>query len=237
MSAGTNRTDTAGPVAIVTGISRGFGNAVARVLLDAGWIVVGDARDAVTLEHAATALPHPENLEAIPGDATTESHIQELCARANERGRLELVVNSAGALGPSPLPRLLEVDVGELRDLFWVNTISPIRLLQIAVPSMRDGGTVINVTSDASVEHYEGWGAYGATKAAVDLLTGVLAVEAPHLRFYALDPGDMRTAMHQAAFPGEDISDRAAPEERAPAVLRLLRGDLPSGRYRASDLL
>lgn len=224
-------------VAIVTGISRGFGNAVARVLLDAGWIVVGDARDAVQLEQAAAALPHPENLDAIPGDATTESHLQELCARATARGRLELVVNNAGALGPSPLPRLLEVDVGDLRDLFWVNTISPIRLLQIAVPSMREGGTVINVTSDAGVEHYEGWGAYGATKAAVDLFTGVLAVEAPNVRFYALDPGDMRTAMHQAAFPGEDISDRAAPEERAPAVLSLLRSDLPSGRYRAAEIL
>lgn len=224
-------------VAIVTGISRGFGNAVARVLLDAGWIVVGDARDAVQLAQAAAALPHPENLDAIPGDATTESHLQELCARATARGRLELVVNNAGALGPSPLPRLLEVDVGDLRDLFWVNTISPIRLLQIAVPSMREGGTVINVTSDAGVEHYEGWGAYGATKAAVDLFTGVLAVEAPNVRFYALDPGDMRTAMHQAAFPGEDISDRAAPEERAPAVLSLLRSDLPSGRYRAAEIL
>ena len=226
-----------GRVAIVTGISRGFGNAVAGALLEAGWTVVGDARDAARLAEAAAALPRSENLEAIAGDVTDESHLEELCLRASRRGRLELVVNNAGGLGPSPLPRLLDLDVHELQDLFRVNTTAPLRLLQLAVPLLTEGGTVVNVTSDASVEHYDGWGAYGATKAAIDLLTGVLGVETPHVRFYALDPGDMRTAMHQAAFPGEDISDRAAPEDRAPALLKLLNGDLPSGRYRADELL
>ena len=224
-------------VAIVTGVSRGFGNAVARVLLEGGWSVIGDARNAAALEEAAAGLPHPENLDVIAGDITDESHLQELCEHASRRGRLQLVVNNAGGLGPSPLPRLLDVDVRVLHDLFWVNTVSQLRLLQLAVPSMHERATVINVTSDASVEKYEGWGAYGATKAALDLLTGVLAAEAPAVRFYALDPGDMRTAMHQAAFPGEDISDRATPEERAPAVLKLVNGELPSGRYRAEELL
>jgi NAD(P)-dependent dehydrogenase (short-subunit alcohol dehydrogenase family) len=224
-------------VAIVTGISRGFGRAVARVLLDDGWTVVGDARDAPALQAAAADLPSPDRIEAVPGDITDEEHLQELCRRAAARGRLELVVNNAGGLGPSPLPRLLDVDVDAVCDLFVVNTAAALRLAQLAAPVMPDGGAVVNVTSDASVEHYEGWGAYGATKAALDLLTGVLAAEAPRLRWYALDPGDMRTAMHQAAFPGEDISDRAAPEERAPALLALVTGDLPSGRYRADDLL
>jgi NAD(P)-dependent dehydrogenase (short-subunit alcohol dehydrogenase family) len=224
-------------VAIVTGISRGFGRAVASVLLDDGWTVVGDARDAAALQAAADALPHPENVEAVPGDITDEAHLQELCRRAAGRGRLELVVNNAGGLGPSPLPPLLDVDPGELRDLFVVNTVAALRLLQLAVPAMPDGAAIVDVTSDASVEHYEGWGAYGATKAALDLLTGVLAVERPALRWYALDPGDMQTAMHQAAFPGEDISDRSRPEERAPAILALLRSDRPSGRYRAEEFL
>ncbi len=220
-------------VAIVTGVSRGFGNAVARVLLDEGWIVVGDARD----EAALRELAANENLEAIAGDIQDDTHLRELVARAGARGELQLVVNNAGGLGPSPLPRLLDIDAGDLADLFRVNTVAQLRLLQLAVPVMGNRGTVVNVTSDASVQHYEGWGAYGATKAAIDLMTGVLAEETPGIRFYALDPGDMRTVMHQAAFPGEDISDRAAPEERAPAILKLLGGNLPSGRYRAEELL
>jgi NAD(P)-dependent dehydrogenase (short-subunit alcohol dehydrogenase family) len=220
-------------VAIVTGISRGFGKAVATALLDDGWTVVGDARD----EAALAALPADERLEAVTGDITDDAHLEELCTRAAALGSIRLVVNNAGGLGPSPLPRLLEIDPAALRELFAVNTVAQLRLLQLAVPRMGEGGVVVNVTSDASVEHYEGWGAYGATKAALDLISGVLGAEAPTIRFYALDPGDMRTAMHQAAFPGEDISDRAAPEERAPAVLELVRGDLPSGRYRAEQLL
>jgi NAD(P)-dependent dehydrogenase (short-subunit alcohol dehydrogenase family) len=221
-------------VAIVTGISRGFGNAVARVLAADGWIVIGDARDEAALGDAAAAS---DNIDAVPGDIGDDAHLQDLVARATARGTLELVVNNAGGLGPSPLPRLLDVDPRELEDLFRVNTVAQLRLLQLAVPAMADGGTVVNVTSDASVQHYEGWGAYGATKAALDLLTGVLAEESPSVRFYALDPGDMRTVMHQAAFPGEDISDRAAPEERAPAILKLLNESVPSGRYRAEELL
>lgn len=220
-------------VAIVTGISRGFGKAVASVLLDDGWIVVGDARDAAGLAE----LPPNDRLEAVAGDITDDAHLEDLCARAAARGPIRLVVNNAGGLGPSPLPRLLDVDPDALRELFAVNTVAQLRLVQRAVPRMDDGAVVVNVTSDASVEHYEGWGAYGATKAALDLLTGVLAAETPTIRFYALDPGDMRTAMHQAAFPGEDISDRADPEQRAPAVLTLAQGDLPSGRYRAEQLL
>jgi NAD(P)-dependent dehydrogenase (short-subunit alcohol dehydrogenase family) len=221
-------------VAIVTGISRGFGNAVARVLAAEGWFVVGDSRDEAAVSEAAAASG---NIEAVPGDIGDDAHLRDLVARATVRGRLGLVVNNAGGLGPSPLPSLLDIDVRDLEDLFRVNTIAQLRLLQLAVPVMGEGGVVVNVTSDASVQHYEGWGAYGATKAALDLLTGVLAEESPDVDFYALDPGDMRTVMHQDAYPGEDISDRAAPDERAPAILKLLGGELPSGRYRAEELL
>lgn len=216
-------------VAIVTGVSRGFGSAVAKVLLDAGWHVIGDARDVSGLQES--------DLDVVAGDILDEAHLQELVARARDRGGLDLLVNNAGALGPSPLPRLRDVEPGDLAELFRVNTVAQLRLIQLALPALADGACVVNVTSDAAVEHYEGWGAYGATKAALDLLTGVLGVEVPGVRWYALDPGDLRTDMHQAAFPGEDISDRADPAERAPAVLRLVEGSRPSGRYRAEEIL
>ena len=216
-------------VAIVTGVSRGFGKAVAQVLLDAGWHVVGDARDVSTLPQS--------DLDVVAGDILDEAHLQELVARARDRGSLDLLVNNAGALGPSPLPQLRDVEPAVFAELFRVNTVAQLRLIQLPLPTLADGACVVNVTSDAGVEHYEGWGAYGATKAALDLVTGVLGVEVPGVRWYALDPGDIRTDMHQAAFPGEDISDRADPADRAPAVLRLVEGSLPSGRYRAEELL
>ena len=219
-------------LAVVTRVSRGFGNAVARLLLEAGWHVIGDARDAAALQAAAA-----ESLEVVAGDINDDAHLHELVARARDRGGIDLLVNNAGALGPAPLPSLRDVDPAELEGLFRVNTVAQLRLIQLALPVMRDGGCVVNVTSDAGVEHYEGWGAYGATKAALDLITGVLGVEVPGIRWYALDPGDIRTDMHQAAFPGEDISDRADPAERAPAVLRLVEGSRPSGRYRAEEIL
>ena len=219
-------------VAIVTGVSRGFGKAVVQVLLDAGWHVVGDARDV-----SAVQMSGAENLDVLAGDILDEAHLQELVERARDRGGLDLLVNNAGALGPSPLPRLRDVEPAVFAELFRVNTVAQLRLIQLALPVLADGACVVNVTSDAGVEHYEGWGAYGATKAALDLVTGVLGVEVPGVRWYALDPGDIRTDMHQAAFPGEDISDRADPADRAPAVLRLVEGSLPSGRYRAEELL
>jgi NAD(P)-dependent dehydrogenase (short-subunit alcohol dehydrogenase family) len=225
-------------VAIITGASKGFGKAAAASLLGAGWTVVGDARSKETLAATAAELAKSGSFLTVPGDVLDDDHLQELVARAESAGRFQLLVNNAGALGPSPLPGLAEVAIDDLRDLFWVNTAAPLRLIQIALPALsRSSGVVINLTSDAAAEAYEGWGAYGATKIALEKLTSVLAVEHPSIHFYSLDPGDMRTDMHQAAFPGEDISDRADPTTSAPAVLRLASAELASGRYSASQLV
>jgi NAD(P)-dependent dehydrogenase (short-subunit alcohol dehydrogenase family) len=225
-------------VAVVTGISRGFGRAVAALLLSHGWQVVGDGRDRGKLEAAHESTAGADGLHLVPGDILDEAHLATLIKTAtrDEHG-IDLLINNAGALGPSPLPSLKEANTDDLDLLFRTNAIAPLRLIQLALPSMANGGCVIDISSDAAVEHYPGWGPYGATKAALDLYTGVLGVEEPHVRFYALDPGDMRTDMHQAAFPAEDISDRAEPTDRAPAVLLLVDSELPSGRYRAEELL
>jgi NAD(P)-dependent dehydrogenase (short-subunit alcohol dehydrogenase family) len=140
-------------------------------------------------------------------------------------------------LGPSPQPPLAQYPLAELAQVYRVNALAPLALVQAALPRLARGARIVNVTSDAAVEAYEGWGGYGSSKAALEQLTRVLAAEHPELRVYAVDPGDMRTQMHQEAFPGEDISDRPPPEESVPGLLALLEGDLPSGRYRASELV
>ena len=230
--------DTPRSVAIVTGISRGYGKAVADSLLSSDWSVVGDGRDEIALTAAVSHLGGGERLKSLHGDVRDEDHLQGLVSRAVSMGPLELVVNNASTLGPTPLPQLADLTQDDLAETFRVNTLAPLRLLQVALPELEaNGGAVINITSDASVEAYEGWGGYGASKAALDHLTSVLAVENPKISFYSLDPGDMRTDMHQAAFPGEDISDRPLPEVSAPAVTRLALDRPPSGRYRAVDLL
>jgi NAD(P)-dependent dehydrogenase (short-subunit alcohol dehydrogenase family) len=222
--------------AIVTGGSRGFGLAVAGELVRAGWDVVIDARGAGDLEAAAAGLG--PRAHAVPGDVRDGSHRAALVDTALSLGGLDLLVNNAGDLGPSPLPSVADVDPEALGALFDANVLAPLALLQVSLPHLvRANGAVVNVTSDAAVEGYEGWGAYGATKAALEQLSRVLAAEEPGLRVWWLDPGDMRTAMHQAAFPGEDISDRASPESVAPAVLGLFSKRPPSGRMRASELL
>jgi NAD(P)-dependent dehydrogenase (short-subunit alcohol dehydrogenase family) len=221
-------------VALVTGGSRGFGLEVARSLARAGWDVVVDGRDAEAVRAAAAGA----GLHAVPGDITDAVHREALIAAAAAQGDLRLLVLNAGTLGPSPLPALATVGLDDLADVFAVNAVAQVGLVQLALPHLVAGhGTVVAVTSDAAVEAYEGWGAYGASKAALEHLAAVLAAEQPALHVYRLDPGDMRTAMHQDAFPGEDISDRPLPEASAPAVLRLAAGTLPSGRYRASELL
>ena len=226
------------PVSIVTGISRGYGRAVAQALLTAGWIVVGDSRDENSLVATAAVLTPQENVLAICGDINDEEHLRMLTETANSNGSLKLLVNNAGALGPSPLPALGDMPAADLTDLLGTNVVAPLRLIQLALPELvANSGVVIDVTSDAAIENYEGWGGYGTSKAALEKLTAVLAVECPGVRFYSLDPGDMRTDMHQAAFPGEDISDRDDPEVSAPAVVILAKGDMPSARYRAVDLL
>jgi NAD(P)-dependent dehydrogenase (short-subunit alcohol dehydrogenase family) len=220
------------PVGIVTGASRGLGRALTRALVDRGWRIVVDARDEDALRHAWGYPPHDV---VIPGDVADDAHRRALIDAAGES--IELLVNNASTLGPSPMPALADYPIAELRRVYEVNVLAPLALAQVAIPRMPPGAAVINVTSDAGSEAYGGWGGYGSSKAALEQLSAVLAAEHPDLRVYAVDPGDMRTQMHQEAFPGEDISDRPPPEGSVPALLELIGGDRPSGRYRAADLL
>jgi NAD(P)-dependent dehydrogenase (short-subunit alcohol dehydrogenase family) len=219
------------PTAIITGASRGLGLALARALDERGWRHVLDARGADALEAATSEL---SNAVALPGDVADPRHRSALVALAGPQ--IDLLINNASILGPSPQPELAKYPLDVLAEVFRVNTIAPLALTQLALPHIPDGGTIINVTSDAGIEAYDGWGGYGSSKAAFEQWTAILGVERPHLRIYAVDPGDMRTQMHQEAFPGEDISDRALPEESIPAFLALLDGQLANGRYRAHDL-
>ena len=221
--------------ALVTGASRGLGRALATALNADRWRLVVDGRDTDRLAAAVAALPHPDPVTALPGDVTDPAHRAALAAAVGPR--LDLLVNNASELGPSPLPRLAELDPVDLARVLAVNTVAPLALVQAVLPVLGAGAAVLQISSDAAVEAYAGWGGYGASKAALDQLTAVLAVEHPDLRVYAVDPGDMRTDMHQAAFPGEDISDRPAPESVVPGLLALIEGDRPSGRYRAADLV
>jgi NAD(P)-dependent dehydrogenase (short-subunit alcohol dehydrogenase family) len=220
--------------AIVTGASRGLGLALARALAERGWGLVIDARSEAELEAARAELAARTDVVAVTGDVADSWHRGLLVEAAGER--LELVVNNASTLGASPLPPLREYPLDVLEHVFRVNAIAPLALVQLALGQLPAGGRIVNVTSDAAVEAYPGWGGYGAAKAALEQLTAVLAAEHPDRRIYAVDPGDMRTAMHQDAFPGEDISDRPPPEDSVPGLLALITGDLPSGRYRAADL-
>ena len=223
-------------VAIVTGASRGFGRALTAALLDRGWTVVGDARRAHELESTAREL-NSARLIAVPGDVADASHRAALVAAAAQAGPLRLLVNNASRLGPSPQPTLSEYPASELRAVYQTNVFAPLALIQAALPALADNaGMIVNLSSDAAVEPYEGWGGYGSSKAALDQLSAVLGAEIPTVGVYAFDPGDMRTEMHQAAFPGEDISDRAEPESVVPALLRLLDTRPAAGRYRAADL-
>jgi NAD(P)-dependent dehydrogenase (short-subunit alcohol dehydrogenase family) len=217
--------------AIITGASRGLGLALARALSERGWRLAIDGRDSAALQAAAREL---DDVVAVPGDVADRSHRGALVEAAGER--IDLVVNNASALGPSPLPALAAYPLAELEEVFRVNVLGPLGLVQATLPRLSDGGRILNVSSDAAVEAYEGWGGYGSSKAALDHLTRVLAAERPDLRIYAVDPGDMRTRMQQDAFPGEDISDRPPPEASVPGLLALIEGELPSGRYLAREL-
>ena len=223
------------PTAIVTGASRGLGLALARALAERRWRLVIDAREAGTLNEAATELAQLTDVAALAGDVSDPEHRASLLAAAGPR--IDLLVNNASVLGPSPQPALADYPLDTLEHVYRVNVIAPLALIQLALPRLSAAARIVNVTSDAAVEPYEGWGGYGSAKAALDHLTAILAVERHDLRLYAVDPGDMNTRMHQEAFPGEDISDRSDPEERVPALLALIEGDLPSGRYSAGELL
>jgi NAD(P)-dependent dehydrogenase (short-subunit alcohol dehydrogenase family) len=217
--------------AIVTGASRGLGLALGRALAERGWRLVVDARGADALTTEWADVP---NVTVMPGDVRDPAHRRALVEAAGSR--IDLLVNNASLLGPSPQPSLAHYPMHQLRTVYEVNVMAPLGLVQLALPRMAPGGRILNITSDAAVEPYEGWGGYGSSKAALEQLTAILGAEHPELRIYAVDPGDMRTQMHQEAFPGEDISDRPPPEESVPGLLALIEGELPSGRYRAADV-
>ena len=219
------------PVGIVTGASRGLGRALTKALVRRDWLVVTDARDAGALADAWAGEP---NVFAIPGDVGDPAHRRALVEAAGDS--IDLVVNNASLLGPSPRPALGEYPLDVLKRVYDTNVFAPLALVQLALPRLAAGARILNVTSDAAVEPYEGWGGYGSSKAALEQLTAILGAEHADLRVYSVDPGDMRTQMQQEAFPGEDISDRPPPEDSVPGLLALIEGDLPSGRYAAREL-
>jgi NAD(P)-dependent dehydrogenase (short-subunit alcohol dehydrogenase family) len=219
------------PIGIVTGASRGLGLELARALDERGWRLVVDARGAEALAEATAGL---SGVTAIAGDVGDPEHRRALVEAAGEE--IDLIANNASLLGPSPQPVLADYPLDELRRVYEANVIAPLALVQLALPRLSAGAAILDVTSDAAVEPYEGWGGYGSSKAALEQLTAILGAEHPGLRVYSVDPGDMRTQMQQDAFPGEDISDRPPPEDSVPGLLALIEGSLASGRYRASEL-
>jgi NAD(P)-dependent dehydrogenase (short-subunit alcohol dehydrogenase family) len=222
------------PLAIITGSSRGLGLALARALAQRGWALVLDARGGAELERAARELGAITEVVAIPGDVADDWHRGALVEAAGDH--VDLLVNNASLLGPSPQPPLGRYPLDTLERVYQVNVLAPLALTQLVLPRMADRGAIVNVSSDAALEPYAGWGGYGSSKAALDQLSAILAEEHPALRIYSVDPGDMRTRMHQEAFPGEDISDIPPPEASIPGLLRLIEGELPSGRYLAREL-
>jgi NAD(P)-dependent dehydrogenase (short-subunit alcohol dehydrogenase family) len=222
------------PLAIITGASRGLGLALARALAERHWALVIDARGARDLERVARELGGLTEVAALPGDVADPAHRRALVHAADDT--IDLLVNNASVLGPSPQPALADYPLDRLSRVYAVNVLAPLALAQLALPRMPEGARIINVTSDAAVEPYEGWGGYGSSKAALEQVSAILAAEQPSLRVYTVDPGDMRTRMHQEAFPGEDISDRPPPEESVPGLLTLIEGELPSGRYRTREV-
>ena len=222
------------PSAIITGASRGLGLALARELAQRQWALVLNARGAADLERAARELGAITEVVAVAGDVADPAHRMAVVHAAGQK--IDLLVNNASVLGPSPQPALAQYPLEVLEHVYAVNVLAPLGLAQLVLPRLSDGGAIVNVTSDAAVEPYEGWGGYGSSKAALEQLSAILAAEQPSVRVYTVDPGDMRTRMHQEAFPGEDISDRPLPEESVPGLLALIEGDHPSGRYRAREL-
>jgi NAD(P)-dependent dehydrogenase (short-subunit alcohol dehydrogenase family) len=223
--------------ALITGASRGLGRALAHQLAQNGWGLVIDARGKKDLEQVRDELSPQTKVIAIPGDVTAESHRKKLLKAAQELSGLDLLVNNASLLGPSPQPALLDYPLEVLEDVYRANVFAPLAMIQTLRSTLKPDACVINVTSDAGVEAYGGWGGYGSSKAALEHLSHILAEENPGWRVYWVDPGDMRTQMQQEAFPDEDISDRPLPEESVPGLLALIEGQLPSGRYRARELV
>lgn len=219
--------------ALITGASRGLGLALARQLAQLGWNLIIDARGSQALETARAELSQSTTVIAIAGDVTDPIHRQALADAVRTNGGLNALINNASFLGPSPQPYLLEYPLDILDQVYRTNVIAPLAIIQAVQHQLQPGACIINITSDAGVEAYPGWGGYGSSKAALEQLSHILAAEQESLRIYWVDPGDMRTQMHQEAFPGEDISDRPLPEESIPGLIALIAGTYPSGRYSA----
>jgi len=229
-------TDIESRTALITGASRGLGLALARKLAERGWALVLNARGETDLEAARAELAEETRVVAIPGDVADAEHRRALAKAARTFGGLDALVNNASILGPSPQPGLLDYPLDVLEEVYRTNAVAPLALAQAVRDELKPGARILNVTSDAAAEPYKNWGGYGSSKAALEQLSNILAAENPELRVYRVDPGDMRTRMHQEAFPDEDISDRPLPEESVPGLVELLTGDLPSGRYEARAL-
>jgi NAD(P)-dependent dehydrogenase (short-subunit alcohol dehydrogenase family) len=219
--------------AIITGGSKGLGRALTRALHDLGWRVVTDARDPGALDRLRADVG--DDVVTVAGDVTDPAHREALLAAAG--GPVDVLINNASTIGPSPMPALADFPLDDLRRVYEVNVVAPVALIQDVLPVLAPGGRIVGISSDAAVEGYEGWGGYGPAKAALDHVGRVLSAERPDISVYTVDPGDMHTDLHQAAFPGEDISDRPPPEASVPGVLALVLGDLPSGRYVAKELV
>lgn len=222
--------------ALITGASRGLGLALARALAVEGWRLVIDARFMEVLEFVQEEIAQLTEVIAIPGSVADRDHRNELAQAAKKFGGLDVLVNNAGILGPSPQPDLLDYPLEMLEEVYRINVIAPLGVLQAVHDYLKPGARILNITSDAGVNAYPGWGGYGSGKAALEQLSAILAVENPDWKIYWVDPGDMRTQMHQEAYPDEDISDRSLPIESVPGLLALLEDGYPSGRYVAKDL-
>ena len=221
------------PTALITGASRGLGLALARALAKEHWTLIIDARGTESLETACEEFSRSTSVYTIPGDVTDAQHRKALAKAAQQAGGLDALVNNASFLGPSPQPELSEYPLDVLEAVYRTNVIAPLGVIQAVRDQIKPAAAILNITSDAGVEPYPGWGGYGSSKAALEHLSAILAAENPAWRVYWVDPGDMRTQMQQEAFPEEDISDRPPPEESLPGLLALLKGNLPSGRYQA----
>jgi NAD(P)-dependent dehydrogenase (short-subunit alcohol dehydrogenase family) len=219
------------PHALITGASAGLGRALAVELAKQGWTLTIDARHPEALARVADELAALTQVHAVPGDVSDPAHRAALVTAAAEQGPVDLLVNNASDLGGSPLPRLRHLQASAYERVWRVNVLAPHQLIQALLPGLRPGAVIVNISSDAGAEHYEGWGGYGSSKAALDHQTATWAVEEPGFTWYSIDPGDMRTAMHQDAYPGEDISDRPEPESVAPRILEIVTSGRPSGRY------
>jgi len=226
-------------VALVTGASRGLGREIARLLARQGTRLILTARGADALQAVADELSAHTEVVALSGDVSDPTHATRLVRQGIHRfGQIDVLVNNASTIGPSPMPTLDAYPPAALAEVFAVNTVAPLHLIQLVLPGMRarGEGVIVNVTSDAAVEAYPGWGGYGASKAALEHLSRVLAAEldGSGIRVYTVDPGDMNTEMHRDAEPGVDLSHLPGPEVSAPAIVRVIQtGTEPFGRFEA----